>query len=132
MTSLKKNFFFLKKMEFVFRKANFESFNGLLRRKILSIAEKCNELGDDAEFSIDFIYDLNELELLNKEEELDENETKTLENTYKENIKLFLVCHQLWQKFGNEFDYLDVVTQKFAIIFELIKQKALLKKKGKR
>ena len=58
-------------MEFVFRKANFASFNGLLRRKILSIAEKCNELGDDAEFFINFIYDLNELELLNKEEELD-------------------------------------------------------------
>ena len=58
---------------------------------------------------------------------MDENETKTLENTYKENIKPFLVCHQLWQKFGNEFDYLDVVTQKFAIIFEMNKAKSFIK-----
>ena len=82
-------------MEFVLRKANYASFNSLLRRKIVSIVEKCNELGDDPDLFIRFIYDLNELELLNKEEELDENERKTLENIYKENIKPFLVCHQL-------------------------------------
>ena len=35
--------------------------------------------------------------------------------------------HQLWQKFGNEFDYLDVVTQKFAIIFEMNKAKSFIK-----
>ena len=114
-------------MEFVLRKTNYASFNGLLRRKILSIAEKCNELGDDPDLFIDFIYDLNELEILNKEEELDENETQILENTYKENIKPFLVCHQLWQKFGNEFNYLDVTTQKFAIIFEINKAKSFIK-----
>ena len=28
-------------MEFVLRKANYASFNGLLRRKVLSIDEKC-------------------------------------------------------------------------------------------
>ena len=55
------------------------------RRKIISIVEKCNELGDDPDLFIDFIYDLHELEFLNKEE-LDENERKTFENTYKENI----------------------------------------------
>ena len=98
-------------MEFVLRKANYASFNSLLRRKIVSIVEKCNELGDDPDLFIRFIYELNELELLNKEEELDENERKTLENTYKENIKPFLVCHQLWSKFENEFDFLDVTTQ---------------------
>ena len=114
-------------MEFVLRKTNYASFNGLLRRKILSIAEKCNELGDDPDLFIDFIYDLNELEILNKEEELDENETQILENTYKENIKPFLVCHQLRQKFGNEFNYLDVTTQKFAIIFEINKAKSFIK-----
>ena len=48
-----------------------------------------------------------------------------LEQTYKENVKSFLICHQLWQKFGNEFNFLDLVTMKFAIIFEVNKQKAL-------
>ena len=96
------------------------------RRKIISIVEKCNELGDDPDLFIDFIYDLHELEFLNKEE-LDENERKTFENTYKENIKPFLVCHQLCSKFENEFDYLNVTKQKFAIIFEINKAKSFIK-----
>ena len=58
---------------------------------------------------------------------MDENERKTLKNTYKENIKLFLVCHQLWSKFENEFDYLDVATQKFAITFEINKAQSFIK-----
>ena len=58
---------------------------------------------------------------------MDENERKTLKNTYKENIKPFLVCHQLWSKFENEFDYLDVATQKFAITFEINKAKSFIK-----
>ena len=72
-------------MEFVLRKVTYASFNSLLRRKIISIVEKCNELGYDPDLFIDFIYDLHELEFLNKEK-LDENERKTFENAYKENI----------------------------------------------
>ena len=39
------------------------------------------------------------------------------------------MCHQLWQKFGNEFDYLAVVTQKIAIIFEINQAKSFIKEK---
>ena len=122
-----KKYFFLE-MEFVLKKVNYASFiNGLLRRKILSIPEKCNELSDEPDLFIDFIDDLNQLEFLRKEEELDENETSMLKQTYKENIKPFLICHQLWQKFGNEFNFLDLVTMKFAIIFETNKTKSFIK-----
>ena len=114
-------------MECVLRKANYASFNGLLRRKILSIAEKCNELSDESDLFIGFIDDLNQLEILTKGEELDENETSIFEQTYKENIKPFLICHQLWQKFRNEFNFLDLVTMKFAIIFETNKTKSFIK-----
>ena len=51
-------------MEFVLRKANYASFNSLLRRKILSIAEKCSKLGENSDLFIDFICDLNQLEFL--------------------------------------------------------------------
>ena len=68
-----------------------------------------------------------QLEILTKGEELDENETSIFEQTYKENIKPFLICHQLWQKFGNEFNFLDLVTMKFAIIFETNKTKSFIK-----
>ena len=114
-------------MEYVLRKANYASFNGLLRRKILSIAEKCNELSDESDLFIGFIDDLNQLEILTKGEELDENETSIFEQTYKENIKPFLICHQLWQKFRSEFNFLDLVTMKFAIIFETNKTKSFIK-----
>lgn len=41
-------------MEFVLSKANYASFNGLLRRSIVTIAEKCEELSDDPGFFVDF------------------------------------------------------------------------------
>ena len=50
-----------------------------------------------------------------------------LEQNYKENIKPFLICSQLWQKFGNEFNFLDLVTMKFAVIFEVNKTKSFNK-----
>ena len=55
-------------MEFVLRKANYASFNGLLRRKVISIAEKCRELSDDPHLFINFIDDLNQLDFMTKEE----------------------------------------------------------------
>ena len=113
-------------MEFVLRKANYASFSGLLRRKVISIAEKCRELSDDPDLFIDFIDNLNQLEFITKEEELDENEISMLEKTYKENVKPFLICHQFWQKFGNEFNFLDLVTKKFAIIFEVNQTKSFI------
>ena len=50
-----------------------------------------------------------------------------LEQVYKANIKQFLICHQLWQKFGTEFKFLEIVTMKFAIIFEINKTKSYIK-----
>lgn len=50
-----------------------------------------------------------------------------LEQNYKENIKPFLICNQLWQKFENEFNFLDLVTMKFAVIFEVNKTKSFNK-----
>ena len=50
-----------------------------------------------------------------------------LEQVYKANIKQFLICHQLWQKFGTEFKFLEIVTMKFAIIFDINKAKIFIK-----
>ena len=39
---------------------------------------------------------------------------------------MFLVCYQLWKKFGHEFFYLENHTMKFSIYFERNKAKTLL------
>ena len=114
-------------MEFVLRKDNYASFNDLFRRNIIQIAEKCEEFNDENGFLLDFIEELEQLEFLSKDEQLDENEIKILEQVYKANIKQFLIFHQLWQKFGNVFKYLELVTMKFAIIFEINKTKSFIK-----
>ena len=52
---------------------------------------------------------------------------KFLKTRRKKILNQFLVCDELWQKFGIEFNYLDVTTQKFAIIFEISKAKIFIK-----
>ena len=62
-----------------------------------------------------------------KEAELGENERKILEEVYKNNLVHFLICHQLWQKFGSEFNFLEITTMKYAIVFETNKSNSLMK-----
>ena len=114
-------------MEFVLRKANYASFNDFLRRNIVEITEKCEEFSDENGFFLDFFDELEQLEFLSKDEQLDENEMKILEQVYKWNIKQFLICHRLLQKIGPEFKFLEIVTMKFAIIFEINKTKSYIK-----
>ena len=76
--------------------------------------------------SLDFNDELEQLTFLQKEE-LAEYERKKLEKIFKANMVYFLVCHQLWQKFGPEFNFLEINTLKFAIIFETNKSKYLIK-----
>ena len=111
-------------MDFILKKARYASFNTLFRKEILQIALKCEEIN---EMSLDFIDELEQLDFLQKEEELAENEIKKLEEIFKANMVGFLICEQLWQKFGAEFNFLDTHTLKFAIIFETNKSKSLLK-----
>ena len=70
--------------------------------------------------SLDFIIKLGQLDFLQKEE-LAENERKKLEEIFKEHMVYFLVCHQLWQKFGPEFKFLEMNTLKYAIILKQIR-----------
>ena len=87
----------------------------MFRRNILSIAQKCEE---HHKMSIDFINELGQIIFLDKEEELQENERKILEEVYRNNLVHFLICHQLWQKFGPELNFLEITTMKYAIVFQ--------------
>ena len=111
-------------MDFVLKKAHHAAFNSLFRKETLQIALKCEEIN---EMSLDFIDELEQLDFLQKEEESAENKRKKLEEIFKANMVGFLICEQLWQKFGEEFNFLDTHTLKFAIIFETKKSKSLLK-----
>ena len=42
-------------------------------------------------------------------------------------MELFLICHQLYKKFGVEFHLLQPNTLKFAVIFERNKTESFLK-----
>ena len=48
-------------MEFVLRKANYASFNDLLRRNIVEIAEKCEEFNDENVFFLILLMNWNNL-----------------------------------------------------------------------
>ena len=111
-------------MDFVLNKAYYASYNTMFQRNILSIAQKCK---DHHEMSIDFIDELEQIIFLDKKEELGENERKILEEVYNNNLVHFLICHQLWQKFGLEFNFLEITTMKYAIIFETNKSKSWMK-----
>ena len=115
-------FFFLG-MDFVLKKAHHAAFNSLFRKETLQIALKCEEIN---EMSLDFIDELEQLDFLQKEEESADSKRKKLEEIFKDMV-YFLVCHQLWQKFGPEFNFLEINTLKFAIIFETNKSKYLIK-----
>ena len=114
-------------MDFAFKKAHYATFNSLFQKEILQIALKCEEIN---EISLDFIDEIERLDFLQKEE-LVETGRKKLEEIFKANMVYFLVCHQLWQKFGPEFNFSEINTLKFAIIFKTNKSKPLLKKIGK-
>ena len=63
---------------------------------------------------------------LKSEDVLLEDERNVLKTFYKNNEKPFLVCHQLWLKFGPEYFYLENKTIKFAILYEINKVATLL------
>ena len=110
-------------MDLVLNKAHYASYNTMFRRNILSIAQKCEQYH---EMSIDFIDELIQIFFPDKEEELRENERGILEEVYKNNLVHFLICYQLWQKFGLEFNFLET-TMEYAIVFETNKSKNLTK-----
>ena len=118
------NCIFFLDMDFVLRKVRYASYNSLFQKESLQIALKFEEIN---EMSLDFIIKLEQLDFLQKEEELAENERKQLEEIFKAHKLYFLVCHLLWQKFGPKFNVLEINTLKYAIIFETNKSKSLLK-----
>ena len=111
-------------MDFVSNKAHFTSYNATFRKNILCIAQKCEELH---EMPLEFIEELEKLIFLDKEEELREKERRILEGVYKNNPLYFLICHQLWRKFGPGFVFLEKTTKAFAILYETTKGKSLMK-----
>ena len=115
-------------MDFIFKKAYHPSFSRLFRKEILQIAQKCQEHHD---ICFDFIYDLEQIDFLEKEEELNQNERMKLENVFKLHKIDFLVCHQLWQKFGPKFKSLEINTVMYAIVYETNKSKSLIKETEK-
>lgn len=108
------DFFFLG-MDFVSQKINSASFDCSFRRNIVGICEKCQlHVADDPDF-FTFFEDLIQIDFLKSEQLLCEDNRNILKTIYQNNEKAFLVCNQLWLKFGHEFFYLENHTIKYSI-----------------
>lgn len=113
-------------MNFVCNKANSASYDSSFRRNLVEICEKCcNYQPNNADFT-KFFEEISLLTFLKSEDILLEDGRNILKTFYNNNEKPFLVCYQLWLKFGHELFYLENYTIKFAIVFEINKVKTLL------
>ena len=114
-------------MEELLRKAHFASLNESLRRNIFQLAETCEEFYSEHGFFLNFIEELNNVDFLSKEELLNDTEIRNLEQIYKNHLKRFLICHQIWQKFNSEYILLDNLTFKFVVTYEVNKINSYIK-----
>ena len=114
-------------MNFACNKANSASYDCSFCQNIVEVCEKCCLYQpDDLDFS-KFLDEISQLTFLISEDVLLEDDRNILRTFYKNNEKPFLVCNQLWLKFGHEFFYLENNTIKFAVLFEINKVETLSK-----
>ena len=115
-------------MNFMENKTRFASYDASFRRNVYEICQKCALHFPDVEEFKKFSEEISQLVFLKNETVLDDNEREIIRTFYLNNEKVFLVCHQLWRKFDEEFLYLDNRTIKFAIFYELNNVQNLLTK----
>ena len=123
-------FFFFLDMNVVSDKATNASYDCSFRRNIVEVCEKCllhisNQETND-KFK-KFLQELSQISFLKSQDILSEDDRIILKTFYKNNTLSFLVCNQLWMKFGHQFFYLEIETLKFSIVFEVKKVTTLLK-----
>ena len=115
-------------MNFMENKTRFASYDASFRRNVYEICQKCTLHFPDVEEFKKCSEEISQLVFLKNETVLDDNEREIIRTFYLNNEKVFLVCHQLWRKFDEEFLYLDNRTIKFAIFYELNNVQNLLTK----
>ena len=90
-------------MDFISIKANSASYDCSFRRNIVEVYEKCHlHQPEDIDFS-NFLEELSQIDFSKSEGSLLEDDCNILKTFYQNNEKAFLVCNQLWLKFGHEF-----------------------------
>ena len=114
-------------MNFVSNKANSASYDSSFCQNIVEILEKCCLYQPNDAYFSKFLEEICQLTFLKSEDIILEDDRNILKTFYKNNEKPFLVCHQLWLKFGHELFYLENNLIKFAIVFEINKVETLLK-----
>lgn len=77
-------------------------------------------------FFFNFSDDLEQISFLTIEQLLHKNQRTIVKSCYQNNKKTFLVCYQLWKKFGHEFFYLEEHIIKYSVYFEMNKVNSLL------
>ena len=108
-------------MDFCLREANIAAFDTKFQKEAFLIAKKVQEVVFMKQHFID------KLESLVKEDELNIDERLKFEKVLKNEMESFLICHQLFRKFGNDFYFMEPDTTKFSILFERNKTERFLK-----
>lgn len=109
-------------MDFCLEKVSEASFDKEFQKEILLVAKKVNEI-----IELDFIDEIQDLVENKDGDEFNFEERKRFVDILKTNIQDFLVCHQLWKKFGTEFYDLERNTLKFAVHFKNNKAEGFIK-----
>ena len=109
-------------MEFCKEKVHATSLNAEFQKQILSIALRVQEA---VFLKQRFIDELIDIKIEEKEVTL-EKKIK-FEKVLNNHLELFLICEQLFKKFGHEIFFLKNDTLKFAIIYERIKAENFIK-----
>lgn len=105
------DFFFLE-MDSCFKKVSEASFNRGVQDETLPLVKK---VGEFIEIEDDFIQKIEELVKNKIGDEFNFEERKRLAEILKQNMKEFLICDQIFKKFGNDFFNLELNTLKFAV-----------------
>ena len=110
-------------MDFCLKKARFASFDSCFQKEIFQISKKVQEI---VYIKPQFIEELQDF-IKEGDEELTPDKIQKFEKILNNNMESFLICHQLFRRFGAEFHFLGTNTLKFAVIFERNKTESFLK-----
>ena len=108
-------------MDFCLREANIAAYDTKFQKETFLIAKKVQEFVFMKQHFID------KLESLVKEDELNIDERLKFEKVLKNDMESFLICYQLFRKFGNDFYFMEPDTMKFSILSERNKTERFLK-----
>ena len=113
-------------MNFVQSSVDSVSYDASFRRNLVRICKKCILHFLDRQDIKDFLHQSSQLGFLETDECLKDTERYFLKTFYLNNENVFLITHQLWQKYGSSFYCLDEDTIRLSLFYKTNKVKKMV------